>query len=527
MAPTNPPGEPRHCDRHTPEQTLPAELKNNFQGLHFVGQGANACVYLSDDPPRAIKVSKWPSQPRLWSPRAECTKAQTLHTEACGDADLTAQAEQYFPSCVGGHPYVNPGDDSWLLMHRAGGANPQTIMRLGEGSACKLPPAYQKVVFAQLVSGIRLIHKLGYTHNDLHDGNVMIDLPDFLDSFPWDRHEAVPEPAVAPAVPRLAIIDFGEMVPYANGWKKDYKRDANSLWDRTAFLANCEDHQARWWSTRGSQQGAEAFMHCLVTSWGVDSEFESVMWTVLRASMAESADQHMEELYNTNFVQSHLPNPQHLYQTPHACDAASFLEKLSTAEEIKANTAPVGYDELPGKCSGRWIEVWGDGHFAHYGEDHHISGVADCADTCDQHAECAGFYVKNGKCSHWRSGSVSATPKAGHTCYRKQGGAAPAPAPAHHHHSGGGGHASANCDAVGGYNVAPGKCSGRWIEVWQDGHFAHYGEDHHISSVQDCADTCDQHTDCAGFYTKNGKCSHWRSGSLSARPTAGHCCYSK
>jgi len=202
----------------------------------------------------------------------------------------------------------------------------------------------------------------------------------------------------------------------------------------------------------------------------------------------------------------------------------------SSAEEVTAGVlvaAPAGYDELPGKCSGQWIEMWADGHFAHYGEDHHISSVDDCADTCDEHPECAGFYTKNGKCSHWRSGAINARPQAGHMCYRKQGGAAPAP-PAHHHGGGGGGsHASASCDAVQGFNVQPGKCSGRWIEVWADGHFSHYGEDHHVSGVSDCASTCSDHNECSGFYTKDGRCSHWRSGSLSVRPQAGHCCYTK
>merc|ERR1719331_3257659 len=189
-----------------------------------------------------------------------------------------------------------------------------------------------------------------------------------------------------------------------------------------------------------------------------------------------------------------------------------------------------GYDELPGKCTGRWIEVWNDGHFAHYGEDHHISSVDDCADTCDQHAECAGFYTKNGKCSHWRSGSLSARPTAGHKCYVKESHQGGGGGGGGHHHGGGhhsGGHVSASCDPIQGFDVSPGKCTGRWIEVWQDGHFAHYGEDHHISGLADCASTCNDHNECAGFYTKNGKCSHWRSGSLSARPTAGHCCYSK
>ena len=213
-------------------------------------------------------------------------------------------------------------------------------------------------------------------------------------------------------------------------------------------------------------------------------------------------------------------------------DARRIQNKESSATKVTAGvmvSAPAGYDELPGKCSGNWIENWADGHFAHYGEDHHISSLDDCADTCDEHPECAGFYSKNGKCSHWRSGSISARPQSGHVCYRKQGGGAPAP-PAHSHHHGGGGshsHASASCDAMDGYNVAPGKCSGHWIEMWADGHFAHYGEDHHISGTADCADTCDEHSDCAGFYTKEGKCSHWRSGSLSVRPQAGHCCYTK
>merc|ERR1712160_154642 len=65
------------------------------------------------------------------------------------------------------------------------------------------------------------------------------------------------------------------------------------------------------------------------------------------------------------------------------------------------------------------IELWEDGHYAHYGEDHHISDLDDCADMCDSHNECAGFYTKDGKCSHWRSGDISAVPNAGHTCYVK------------------------------------------------------------------------------------------------------------
>lgn len=522
--PTNAPGEPKNCDRSRPPTNLPAAILSAHQGLHYVGQGANACVYLSDEPPRAIKVSKWPSNPTLWSPRAECEKGQRLHAAACGNEELIAATETYLPTCTGGHLAQGPGDDSYIMMHRAGGTAPTTILRLGEGSSHKLPPAYQKIVFAELVQAIHTIHSLGFTHNDLHDGNVILDLPDFLQSFPWDRHDGTPSPAEAPSLPRLAIIDFGEMVPYAQGWKRDYKRDFNSLWDRTAFLANCPDHQARWWSTRGAQQGAEAFVNCLKDQWQIDSQFEETMWVAIHAAMEEADDQHIGDLFNTAFVQSHLPNtPDRRYSIGDSCNSHSLLQSISTEEELRAVTAPAGYDELPGKCTGSWIENWADGHYAHYGEDHHIDSVSDCADTCDEHPECAGFYTKEGKCSHWRSGSITAQPRAGHTCYRKQGGAAPAPSHHSSHHS----HRSTSCDPLDGYTVQPGKCTGHWIQNWADGHFAHYGEDHHISSTGDCGDMCDEHNDCAGFYTKEGRCSHWRSGSLSVNPQSGHCCYMK
>jgi len=522
--PTSAPGEPIQCDRATPPTSLPSALMAGHQNMHYVGQGANACVYLSDEPAEAIKVSKWPSRPDLWSPRAECEKGQRLHAASCGDDELIAETETFLPTCTGGHLAQGPGDDSYIRMHRAGGLHPTTILRLGEGASHKLPVEYQKVVFAELISAIRLIHKLGFTHNDLHDGNVMLDLPEFLESFPWDRRGTTPEPDLTvtdgTAVPRLAVIDFGEMVPYAQGWVKDYKRDFNSVWDRTAFLANCPDHQARWWSTRGSQAGAEAFVNCLIDQWGVDNAFVETLWVAIHAAMEESPDQHMEDLFNTHFVQTHIPARDRRYLVGDSCnDPASLLQTLSTEAEL-ASTAPAGYEELPGKCSGSWIENWADGHYAHYGEDHQIDSVDDCADTCDEHPECAAFYTKDGKCSHWRTGSISVAPRSGHTCYLKSTAPPPAPAPRRSHSNGA-------CEAVDGYSVQAGKCSGSWIELWSDGNFAHYGEDHQISGVTDCADMCDEHNDCAGFYTKDGRCSHWRSGSLTVSENAGHCCYQK
>ena len=97
-----------------------------------------------------------------------------------------------------------------------------------------------------------------------------------------------------------------------------------------------------------------------------------------------------------------------------------------TSSVVGLVSAPAGYDELPGSCTGLEIEVWADGHWAWPGFGHYGDSLDDCAAVCDEHPECAGFYsaTSDGHCSHWRqegrSGSISADPHEGHMCYRKQ-----------------------------------------------------------------------------------------------------------
>lgn len=83
--------------------------------------------------------------------------------------------------------------------------------------------------------------------------------------------------------------------------------------------------------------------------------------------------------------------------------------------------------------------------------------------------------------------------------------------------------------APGSYTVHDGKCGGQWIEFWRDGSYAHYGDGAHGGSPEACQQTCDEHRECSGFYTKNGICSHWRSGRQvsSTRSAPGHQCYVK
>lgn len=69
-----------------------------------------------------------------------------------------------------------------------------------------------------------------------------------------------------------------------------------------------------------------------------------------------------------------------------------------------------------------------------------------------------------------------------------------------------------------GYKVNKGqKCPGKWIEKWSTGDFSGYGEG--IKDIVTCAKKCNEHEECAGFYTDKGICSYYRSGEL--QDTAG------
>jgi len=204
---------------------------------------------------------------------------------------------------------------------------------------------------------------------------------------------------------------------------------------------------------------------------------------------------------------------------------SGFRSKFQSDSDLPGYRVDEGH-----KCPGRWIEFWDDGGYAHYGKaSHHYTDVNECGKTCNLHAECDGFYTKNGVCSHWRHGDLKHAQGSlhdGHTCYVKLQGSAPIP------------HAAAvkkhTNIQVPGYKVAEGtKCPGSWVEFWKDGEYAFYGKAdgrHPFTDVVQCAKECNKHDECAGFYTKSGKCSHWRRGELQDIPGHkkwGHNCYVK
>jgi len=100
--------------------------------------------------------------------------------------------------------------------------------------------------------------------------------------------------------------------------------------------------------------------------------------------------------------------------------ATAFRTNIHEHQQVaKDVTDPGEWSEIPGyrvhtgqKCGGSWIEFWGDGAYAFYGQANSrhpyegADGPLECARECNQHSECAGFYTKDGVCSHWRQGEL-------------------------------------------------------------------------------------------------------------------------
>lgn len=108
--------------------------------------------------------------------------------------------------------------------------------------------------------------------------------------------------------------------------------------------------------------------------------------------------------------------------------ACAFRQQI----QEKNFQSPGVWSEIPGyrvhdgqKCAGSWIEFWSDGAYAHYGQTdsgHTYTDALGCARECNLHGECAGFYMKDGVCSHWRQGELQDLTHRnawGHQCYVK------------------------------------------------------------------------------------------------------------
>jgi len=264
----------------------PAALEGRYTDQYEVGKGATACVYLAKDSEGkivAVKLSK--SAGKLESWRSECQKMQRLHLDACKTGpDALGLMETYIPTCleVGGSK-----NEPYYVMHAAG---TQRIAKAAR--TAHLSQADQTKVFSQLVAALYALHSQGWGHNDLHGGNVVLDGS------------------------RLSLIDFGSVKTIDRSNTGGSNRDGNRLWEHTAALGRCG--KPSFWDRHAKkpdlQKRATKLKDCLKKWWSVDDAFITTLDKVLQADISGEKDQHLAELFQTKFVQDHLPQVDHHFQ---------------------------------------------------------------------------------------------------------------------------------------------------------------------------------------------------------------------
>mmetsp|Transcript_82400 Transcript_82400/g.249897 ORF Transcript_82400/g.249897 Transcript_82400/m.249897 type:complete len:385 (+) Transcript_82400:78-1232(+) len=280
------PKEPKDPNKPKKECKWPTELEARYTGQFKAGEGATACVFLAKDAHDqtvAVKLSKSAGRLDRWT--KECSKMQRLHLEACkAGGQMLNLMETYIPTCleVGGLK-----KRAYYVMQAAG------TERIRYVDKAKMSRAERISVFAQLIAAVYALHGSGWSHNDLHGGNAVLDGA------------------------RLALIDFGHLRALAKavqtgkptGKAFGPSRDGSRLWQHTAKIAKCG--KAASWDGKAAkdkqQKMAEALKACLKRSWDADEAFLTTLGKVLQADIESEADQHVKELYETGFVQKHLP----------------------------------------------------------------------------------------------------------------------------------------------------------------------------------------------------------------------------
>jgi len=70
-----------------------------------------------------------------------------------------------------------------------------------------------------------------------------------------------------------------------------------------------------------------------------------------------------------------------------------------------SDPTPHGYNLTHNSnCGSTSLLTWDDNRSSGYGRP---SALLDCAKTCNQHDECGGFFLSDGRCSHWQAAPVN------------------------------------------------------------------------------------------------------------------------
>jgi len=299
-------------------------LDSRFTDFKEAGAGANGCVVLAKDSSMggtlvAIKVSKKPGRKSAWE--KECNGMKRLRQAACKSKEQMKLAERYLPSCleVGG-----TNDAPYIIMHAA---PPKGI-----GAVKKhLHGPVGADVFAQLVGAVTALHGVGYTHNDLHNQNIVIQM-------------------VQQGAPELSLLDFGEIVPLAQGNRGgSYKQD-ETVFSRIAFrLAQCPEEA--FYPDVGKTDHATSSQHetrkaalvaCLKKAWQIDDEFREAFVAVIDEAFKKKVPNLVPSLYHTAWVHQHQGELERKYPTPDG-----WCDKASTADVDGPTTKMPPHHEIP------------------------------------------------------------------------------------------------------------------------------------------------------------------------------------
>eukprot|EP00420_Gonyaulax_spinifera_P028364 CAMPEP_0197906162 /NCGR_PEP_ID=MMETSP1439-20131203/62027_1 /TAXON_ID=66791 /ORGANISM="Gonyaulax spinifera, Strain CCMP409" /LENGTH=341 /DNA_ID=CAMNT_0043527495 /DNA_START=60 /DNA_END=1085 /DNA_ORIENTATION=+ len=267
------------------ECKLPDAMLQRYRSPSFLGRGTRGCAYLVQDEDSnnlVVKVAAHKSKNVQKDWRYECTdQMQNVHKLACQKgAEHLQLVEQYLPTCL----EVGTADDrAYLVMQAAGNKHLADLREL------HLSVEEAQSVFAQLVAALHAMHCIGFSHNDFHDKNIM----------------------VSKGTLHIAVVDFGRMKAKARSeTRNNLHRDSRALLKHLAGLAQCE----------GSSKSMDRLDDCLVEKWEVDEGFVMALRAVVDGCRQATKDQHINELYNTAFVQKHLPPLKKHYHLPGNCE---------------------------------------------------------------------------------------------------------------------------------------------------------------------------------------------------------------
>eukprot|EP00929_Paragymnodinium_shiwhaense_P010221 TRINITY_DN114761_c0_g1_i1.p1 TRINITY_DN114761_c0_g1~~TRINITY_DN114761_c0_g1_i1.p1 ORF type:complete len:369 (-),score=70.44 TRINITY_DN114761_c0_g1_i1:98-1144(-) len=281
------------------------DLLNTYPDVRFSGATDAVCSFAGRDDTSEDIVVKLARPESTSNFEAKCKAFGSLYTKSCAknDEKQMIMLRQYVPGCV-----TTAGSANEIMVVKAprGGSWPTPSEASVIGAESK------KAIFAQLVAAIFTLHNADLGHNHLTPDMTRLDT------------------SASPPRVSLAFGDADQPAARLNG--EGYKRDANALWERTATLLGCEEVN----TVSAKSADVHTFLDC-VNSTLVDGDttdaskaFLNTFREVCMGGVDAAAQQKIEELFQTDFVQEMLPGDETLYAWPPcpASRASSIVEMV-------------------------------------------------------------------------------------------------------------------------------------------------------------------------------------------------------